>query len=241
MIKITPLASSSAGNAYHITDGETALLLDAGLSFKEIQKGVNFKVSELEGCLITHNHIDHVKGLKELANKGVEVYLSQGTSDALDYAHHRFNITGSFQEFKIGSWVVIPFDVQHDVDEPLGYLLINKLGETLLFATDTYYIKYKFSGITHMLIECNYSELIVKRQIELTSDIDDTKNLVSRYKRLLKSHFSLENMMDFLRANDLSKLKEVWLIHLSDSNSDEALFKQEIQKLTGVPVYVADK
>lgn len=241
MIKITPLASSSAGNSYHITDGETALLLDAGLPFKTIQRGINFKVSELAACLITHYHGDHIKGLKELADKGVEIYLSQGTVNELGYQHHRFNIIGAFKEFRIGSWVVVPFDVQHDVDEPLGYLLINKLGETLLFATDTYYIKYKFSNITHMLIECNYSQEIVKNSIAQTEDEGKRKDLIGRYRRLLTSHFSLENMMEFIRVNDLRKLQEVWLIHLSDGNSDEALFKREIQKLTGVPVYVAGR
>lgn len=241
MIRITPLASSSAGNAYHVTDGETALLLDAGLSFKEIQRGVNYKVSQLAGCLITHNHGDHIKGLKDLVNKGVDVYLSQGTADALGYRHHRFNTVRAFEGFTIGTWTIIPFDVQHDVDEPLGYLLINKLGETLLFATDTYYIKYKFTNITHLLIECNYSQELVKQRIVDEPDEQARQALSARYKRLLQSHMSLENLKDFIRANDLSRLKEVWLIHLSDGNSDEALFKQEIQKLTGVPVYVADK
>jgi phosphoribosyl 1,2-cyclic phosphodiesterase len=241
MIQITPLASSSAGNAYHVTDGETALLLDAGLSFKEIQKGVNYKVSQLAGCLITHHHGDHIKGLKGLLDKGVDVYISQGTINELGYDHYRFNVVRAFEDFTIGTWTIIPFDVQHDVDEPLGYLLINKLGETLLFATDTYYIKYKFSGITNMLIECNYSQELVKHRIVDEPDEQARRALAARYKRLLKSHMSLENLKDFMRSNDLSKLKEVWLIHLSDGNSDEALFKQEIQKLTGVPVYVADK
>lgn len=241
MIWITPLASSSAGNAYHVTDGETALLLDAGLSFREIQKGINYRVSKLAGCLITHNHIDHVKGLKELANKGIDVYLSQGTAESLEYRHHRFNTVRAFEDFTIGSWTVLPFDVQHDVDEPLGYLLINKLGETLLFATDTYYIKYKFSNITHMLVECNYSQELVRQLIINEQDEKARHALTARYKRLLQSHMSLENLKDFILANDLRKLKEVWLIHLSDGNSDEVLFKQEIQKLTGVPVYVADK
>jgi len=240
MIRITPLGSSSAGNAYHVTDGETALLLDAGLSFKEIQRGVNYKVSQLKGCLITHHHGDHIKGLKELASKGIDVYISQGTINELGYNHYRFNVVQAFQDFKIGTWTIIPFDVHHDVDEPLGYLLINKLGETLLFATDTYYIKYKFSGITHLLIECNYSQDLVKERMELAPE-SEREVMKARYKRLLRSHMSLENLKDFIRANDLSKLKEVWLIHLSDGNSDERLFKEEIQKLTGVPVYVAEK
>jgi phosphoribosyl 1,2-cyclic phosphodiesterase len=53
-------------------------------------------------------------------------------------------------------------------------------------------------------------------------------------KRLVNSHFSLENVLEFLKANDTNKLKEIYLMHLSDKNSDAELFKNEIEKLTGV-------
>ena len=57
--------------------------------------------------------------------------------------------------------------------------------------------------------------------------------------RILKSHFSLENVKRFLQANDLSKVQEIWLLHLSDGNSDEKRFKREVQELTGRMVFVA--
>jgi phosphoribosyl 1,2-cyclic phosphodiesterase len=57
--------------------------------------------------------------------------------------------------------------------------------------------------------------------------------------RLLRSHFSLENVLEFLRANDLSKVEEIWLLHLSQSNSSEELFKKEVQAATGKPVFIA--
>ncbi len=57
--------------------------------------------------------------------------------------------------------------------------------------------------------------------------------------RIIQSHFSLENVKKFLQANDLSQVREIWLIHLSDDNSDADRFKREIQELTGKPVYVA--
>lgn len=58
--------------------------------------------------------------------------------------------------------------------------------------------------------------------------------------RLLTSHFSLENVKEFLKANDLSQVREIWLLHLSDGNSDQVRFKREIMELCGKPVYVAD-
>ncbi len=63
--------------------------------------------------------------------------------------------------------------------------------------------------------------------------------ILHKKSRLLQSHFGLDNVKDMLRANDLSKLREVWLLHLSDSNSDADRFKREVQEITGTVVQVA--
>ena len=60
-----------------------------------------------------------------------------------------------------------------------------------------------------------------------------------RKKRIIQSHFNLENVKNFLVANDLSQVREIWLLHLSDQNSDAKQFKKEIMELTGKPVFVA--
>jgi len=83
------------------------------------------------------------------------------------------------------------------------------------------------------MVECNYSASILDANIALGKVPQVMK------KRLTRSHFSLENVKEFFKANDLSKVEEIHLLHLSDSNSDEALFKEEIMKLTGKPVYIA--
>lgn len=83
------------------------------------------------------------------------------------------------------------------------------------------------------MVEANYSTRILDKNIE-----NGTVPQIMK-KRLMRSHFSLENVKDFFRANDLSKLQETWLLHLSDNNSDEAAFKRDIQSVTGKPVYIA--
>jgi len=83
------------------------------------------------------------------------------------------------------------------------------------------------------MVECNYSMDILNENIR-TGKIPAVMK-----KRLLQSHFSLDNVKGFLKANDLSQVKEIWLLHLSDSNSNTERFKREIQELTGKPVYVA--
>jgi phosphoribosyl 1,2-cyclic phosphodiesterase len=233
MIAITPLASSSKGNCYHVTDGKTALLLEAGIRYKDIQRALNFQVSSIAGCLISHEHGDHGKSAAEVMKAGIDVYASQGTLDALGLSGHRAKPIKAKQQFQVATWTILPFDVQHDVAEPLGFLLANRTGDKLVFATDTYYIRYRFQGLTHIMVECNYSLRI------LDENIAAGRVPAVMKKRLLKSHFSLEHVKDFLRANDLSKVQEIWLLHLSDNNSDAALFKREIQELTGKQVFIA--
>lgn len=232
MIQITTLATGSKGNCYHITDGVTPILIECGIRFRDIQKSLNFKTSGLAGCLVTHEHKDHCAGIKDVLKAGIDCYMSSGTAEAIGIKHHRIKKVEAKKQFQLGTWTILPFDVQHDVSEPLGFLLMNQEGEKLLFATDTYYIKYKFPGLTHIMVECNYSMDILIQNI-----VDGLVPKVMK-KRLERSHFSLENVKEFLKANDLSKVQEIWLLHLSDNNSDEERFKREIQELTGKLVYV---
>jgi len=233
MIDVLVLASSSKGNCYRITDGSTPLLLEAGIQFKEIQKRLNFRISDMAGCLISHEHKDHSKAVPDMMKAGVNCYMSQGTVESLGIDGHRIHVIKAKQQFQLGTWTILPFETQHDAAEPLGFLMVNQGGDKLLYATDTYYIRYRFAGLTHVMIECNYSLDILRANVAAGLVEPALKN------RILKSHFSLEHVKDFLKANDLSKVREIWLLHLSDGNSDAERFKREIQELTGKPVYVA--
>jgi phosphoribosyl 1,2-cyclic phosphodiesterase len=235
MIEITPLASSSAGNSYKVTDGNTALLLEAGIRYKDIQRALSFRISDIAGCLITHEHQDHCKSVTDLMKAGIDVYASQGTLNALKLTGHRAMPVRAKKQFTVGTWTILPFDVQHDVSEPYGFLLQNQVGEKLVFLTDTFYCRYRFEGLTHVMVEVNFSEKILNDNI--------AAGLVPAVmkRRLMRSHFSLENVKEFLKVNDLRKVQEIHLLHLSDTNSDAALFKREIQELTGKQVYVADR
>jgi phosphoribosyl 1,2-cyclic phosphodiesterase len=232
MIEIKALGSSSKGNCYRVTDGSTPILLECGLPYREIQKGFNFQMSSIAGCLVSHEHGDHSKSMKDVLKAGIDVYASTGTFEALNINHHRAKPVKAKGQFQIGTWTILPFETEHDTEESLGFLLANQQGDKLLFATDTYYIKYRFSGLSHLMVECNYSLDILNQNIANGSVPKVMK------KRLLRSHFSLENVKEFLKANDLSKVQEIWLLHLSDSNSNADLFKSEIQMLTGKMVIV---
>lgn len=232
MIEIKTIATGSKGNAYIVTDGTTPLLLECGISYRDIQRAFDFKMSQVAGCLVSHEHGDHIKSLKDILKAGIDVYMSEGTKEAIGTNHHRIQTVRAKKQFTLGTWTIMPFDTEHDVSEPMGFLLANRLGEKLLFATDTYFIRYRFPGLTHIMVECNYDMGI------LNENISSGRVPAVMKKRLMKSHFSLDNVKEFLRANDLSKVQEIWLLHLSDNNSDEAFFKQEIAELTGKLIYV---
>lgn len=233
MIEIKPLASGSRGNCYWVSDGTQPLLLECGISYSEIQKGVDFKISELSGCFISHEHGDHCKAIKKLMRSGVNVYASKGTIEALKLTGHRIIPVREKKLFKVGNWVVKSFKTEHDAADPLGFLLESQEKKRLVYVTDSFYSRYTFPGLTHIMIECNYALDILKENVESGRVLEVQKN------RVLKSHFSLKNVKDFLKVNDLSQVREIWLLHLSDDNSDEKRFKEEIQALTGKPVYIA--
>lgn len=232
MVEITVIVSSSSGNCYLITDGSSTLILEGGISWKKIQQRTGFTAHTAAGMLVTHEHLDHAQAVKDAARHGLDIYLSKGTAEAIGVSGHRIYHVKSLQQLTIRSWTVLPFDTVHDAAEPLGFLLQAGTGEKVLFLTDSSYCRYRFRGITHMMLECNFQDEILEANI--SSGIVEA----SRKKRLIESHFSLKRVKDFLKANDLSSLKAIWLMHLSDHNSDEALFKREIQQLAGVPVYV---
>lgn len=232
MIEIKTLATGSTGNCYWITDGSTPLLLECGISFRDIQTALNFRTSDIEGVLVTHEHKDHCKAVKEVAERGLDIYMSPGTKDAIGIEHHRIRAVECKKQFKLGTWTILPFDTEHDTAEPYGFLLASSNGGKLLFLTDTYYCRYKFQGLTHLMIECNYSEKI------LHENVYSGQVHKSLRKRIMSSHFSLENVLEFFKANDLSQVQEIHLLHLSSSNSDEEMFKKSVQEATGKLVFV---
>ena len=235
MIRFRSLASSSSANCYHVTDGRTELLIECGLRFADIRKALDFRVSRLAGVLISHEHLDHSRAASDLARAGIDVYASAGTIAARGLIGHRVKHIEAKKQFQVGTWTILPFDVEHDSEQPLGFLLANQDGEKLVFITDSYYCRYTFNGLTHIAVECNYSLKI------LDDNIAAGRVHPAMRPRLLRSHFSLENVLDFMRANDLSLVEEIHLLHLSDQNSDEELFKRRVQEVTGKPVYVAGR
>lgn len=233
-MKLRIIGTGSKGNAYVLENEHEALLIEAGVNIKEIKQALDFDYSKVVGCIVTHEHLDHCKSANDLMRLGIDVYTGAKTHQKIngDVIHRAMPIA-SRETIKLGNFKIMAFDVKHDAAQPLGFLIEHPDCGKVLFLTDTYYCKYTFPGLNNIIIEANYSKEIIDRKYGADSDKEFLRN------RILKSHFSLANCKDMLKANDLRQVNNIVLIHLSDSNSDEKQFKKEVSELTNKNVHVA--
>ena len=155
-----------------------------------------------------------------------EVFESFGLQE-----HYNAKTVEHNKSFIIGSFKITPFSVFHDVPN-VGYVIASKHGGKLLFATDCTHFEPSFKSLTHIAIEANYSRPVL--------DYNVTTGKVHPFvkKRVIKSHMELEETNKFLESNDLSKVKEIHLIHCSSDNLDKEKAQKEVEELTGKTVYI---
>ncbi len=232
MFEFKPIASGSSGNCHIIKTDNISGLIDIGIPWKRIQEAMGFTASSLDFVLVTHRHLDHSGYIKEAIKAGVDVYAIKDVWNSNGISSHRVHIITSMKQFQIKNLTILPFSVPHDV-ENVGFLIADDRGNKMLYLTDCFYSPFRFKNLTLIAVECNYSLDILKRNVEAGLVPKELKN------RLLKSHFSLENVKKFLLANDLSKVEAIFLLHLSNNNSDSERFKREVMELTGKPTYIA--
>lgn len=227
-------ATGSSANCYILSsnDGES-LILDAGVDSKKVLPHIP-DVRRILGCLVTHEHGDHARAWLKWYFRGIPTVMSEGTFSEVNLARRvdgvKPRLCKKLVPMTLGSFTIMPFDVQHDAAEPMGFLIrYDPTGETLVYATDTYYLKYTFPGVNYWLVECNYCEDLVDAETDLTLR-----------RRLKESHMSLRRLRDALRKNDLNDTAKIVLVHLSDQRSDEQRMVSEIQELTGIETVAAN-
>jgi len=224
--------SGSSGNLYQLKGDSGNLLIEAGVPISKIKKALDFKLSSISACLVSHQHLDHAKGVHDVAKAGIDVYCLAETAQALKFNGHRFKAIESLHQFEIGAYSAFPFEINHE-DVRTGKrvpgcnFLISNGTEKLLFVIDSFYVKYRFAGLTQIAIGINWSKKT------LNPNLDS-----ARKKRIYRSHMSLETALKFFKANDLSRVREIHVLHISSENGDPQYFKSEIMKATGKPVYV---
>lgn len=230
-MEIIVLASSSKGNCYIIKNEREAVMLECGLPLPQIRKKAlmnGIDIADIKAVAVTHHHGDHATAAKDIS-RIVPVYASIDTLLACKITDNAVPMN-EWEEYRIGkTFRIQAFSVDHDCDGAYGFILQDH-EESLLFINDTKLVKWDFSqyDFDHVMIECNHN--------------DDILNLKDqRTVRVAKSHMSLETTKLTLKRMNLNKTKAVYLMHLSDGNSDQARMIREVQGITGKPTYACQR
>lgn len=233
-MELVVLGSSSQGNSYILQNDREALLLEAGVKFAEVKRALDYNITKVVGCLITHEHKDHAGHINEVLNATIPVFASAGTIKKTKIEGNRLPLVCEAGALLVlGGFRIIPFGTMHDSAEPLGFFINHEETGNLLFATDTYYLPCTFAGLNNVLIECNYRLDLLNANIAAGRIPAVVRN------RTIKSHLSYEHCLQALQANDLKAVNNIVLIHLSAGNSNAEEFRQGIKQATGKNIHIA--
>ena len=223
MPRLCPLFSGSSGNSYYIGSAESGILIDAGKSAKQIEtalKDNDLDIKNVKAIFVTHEHSDHVQGLRVLAFRhNIKVYSSSGTISALyekELINEKVNISPiTLDGLETNDMKIIPFEISHDCCEGFGYIVETADGRKTAFATDTGYIsddmKNALKGCDTVVIESNH-------------DVGMLQNGVYPYilkRRILSNtgHLSNESCANVLTDLVKSGATRFVLAHLSRENN----------------------
>lgn len=220
---LTVLGSESKGNCYLVESGSGILIIEAGIRLSEVKKALNYDLSRVVGCLVTHQHGDHFKYASDYAKAGINIYAGRETLEKSDTIKHRGIVIESERSFTVAKHTIVPFNVAHNVPT-LGFLIKHPECGKLLFVTDSAFINNKFTGLNHICIEANYDDPLLMND------------------RAIGKHMSIDTCMDFLRFTDLSQVRNIVLLHLSSGNSNAKDFVNKVKNLSRfASVFVADR
>ena len=234
-MELCSIASGSSGNCICVGSDNTHLLIDAGISGKRVEAGVqslDLKCEELEGILITHENIDHIAGLGVLARRyGLPMYGTAGTIDAILHTKSvgkvdetLFHVVEPEVDFEIGDLTIEPIAISHDAADPVAYK-IKQPGKSVAVITDlgTYddAIVSKLQGLDVLLLEANHDVNMLQ---------------VGPYPYPLKQrilgdrgHLSNERSGHLLGEVLHDEFKAVVLGHLSKENNYEELAYETVR------------
>ena len=238
-MKLHILGSNSLGNCYILESNRGSLIIEAGVRFLEVKKALRFKINSIVGAIISHSHNDHAKYIGELVNSGVMVLALAETLEAKQLLGAPFtHAIEPLHGVKVGDFKIMPIALNHSNNDGtrcgcLGFVIDHSESGRILFVTDTMTLNMVVPRMNHIMIEANYADDI------LTRNIENGRVPPSMRSRLLKSHMEIGTTKLILQDNDLSGVNNIILIHLSDGNADEARFVREISELTGKCVYAA--
>ena len=217
--------SSSHGNVYLLDDGHTRILIECGVSYKQLTRALGFRLTEVQGVLISHEHKDHSSCVDKLIGHGLDVYMSSGTAEALELPEKLLELAHGMEAgvgLTIGTMDILPFQVFHDCREPLGFCVQSQVDHDIFaYAIDTVNIPYRFPGVNILALEANFDQAILDRCERMPEKVR---------KRISNTHMEIDMLCRCLDRMDLSRCRELWLMHLSDSTSHEGHFINKVRR-----------
>ena len=220
-IQICLLASGSRGNALFLSDGDTNLLVDAGLSGKEIERRMarrDLRPQDLNAIVVSHEHSDHIHGVGVLARRyHLPIYLSPGTHDAARSYLGKIGEIISFgcgTRFHIGRWTIRPFATSHDACESVGFTF-RQNGIKIGLATD---LGAATALVREHLKDCRVLILEANHDVEMLDTGPYPWHLKQRIKSRL-GHLSNAASRDLIEELLHEQLEQIILAHFSETNN----------------------
>ena len=223
-MKIRCIGSSSSGNCYVIESLGHYLIVELGCNFKDVLKELDYDLSSVAGCLVSHVHGDHAAYVTKALEYQIPVYGNKDVVEKYPYVHL---LTQNYS-YSIGKFKVQCLKVPHNA---LCYSFIIKCpsGEKILFATDLSKFNYKVSGCDVIMMEANYDEDIIYESL--------ARGEVVRSQS--ENHLEIKDCMEAVERCVDTNTQIIILLHMSDGYSGEKRFKQLVRKATGKRVGVA--
>lgn len=206
MIKLKCVATGSSGNCYLLSTETETLILDCGIPVREIKKGLNFDLSKVVGCVVSHGHSDHSLSVKEFEKMGIPIFKPYEKTEIVDRK-------------KFGSFNTVCFQLPHNGVDNYGFY-IKIENQKVLYLTDFEYCKFTFDtlDVNHILVECNYQKEFVNR-------------MLANYEHKMRGHCSLDTCKDFVEANATDSLRTVLLLHMGVQTCNPYECVAEVQKV----------
>lgn len=220
MATIKTLSSGSHGNCYVLECGNEQLLIELGISWKEILKGLDYDLSKVVACLASHKHSDHLNpsAISNTIKCGLSVYSNADVNSI----YPQVKILKKGVKMRVGGFKIQAIPLFHSV-ENYGFVIEHEDCGKIIFATDTYQIPYRFKNARHFFVESNNDfDLMVDNLCD---------NEFSRSHN--NDHMELSNTIEFLKENYSSDLQSITLIHLSQTNIDAEKAVQKVKDELG--------
>lgn len=233
MIELCALASGSNGNCYYIGNETDAVLVDAGISAKQILIRINdagLDASKIRGIFVSHEHSDHIRGVRVLSKRlGIPAWFSQGTFNTIIESEQPelMNIFIPGRAVKSGSFTIHPFLKNHDAVEPCSFRIEHDdwhIGVFTDIGEACEQVKNHLRKCHALFLETNYDEKMLWE--------GSYPYMLKRRVSSTFGHLSNDQAFELIREHAGPELVHVFLSHLSGENNRPELAVAQFESLT---------